>query len=490
MARVVNKTIREAARDTRVCREVDVAVVGGGPGGFASAVAAARNGADTVLIERYGHLGGMASGGLVNIFPNLSTIGGEQQIYGLNQELLDRLDARGGTSYPKKEDWGTTDEKVVNYYLNAHMANFFVRNDPDIGKRRVMYSAVVDPEILKAELNDMVLESGVDLLLHSWGTEPIMEGNTARGVIFESKSGRQAILAKVVIDSTGDGDMFIGAGAEYDAVQDNKYMSAWIASVWWIANVDIKKYEEFVASQTDKHDELMKECAALGGHPRFTKGILENQEGVVWFHCIQPEAEPCDPKDVETLTRVDIKYRKKAMITLEFLKKRMPGFEKCFMMLTAPQLGVHGGSRVIGEYTLTEDDLVSDEIFEDTIAVFASNDYGDISHQHPTLCIPYRCLVPKKTDSLLVACRGFSSDLAIQQQFRIIPPCICYGQAAGTAAAMAVKAGIQPRNVNYKELQANLKTQGVYIPETVGIPGKNNRSGETINAGDKYMKNL
>lgn len=111
---------------------------------LASAVAAARNGTDTVLIERYGHLGGLASGGLVNIFPNLSTISGEQQIYGLNQELLDRLDARGGTSYPKKEDWGTTDEKVVNYYLNAHMGNFFIRNDPDIGKRRVMYSAVVD----------------------------------------------------------------------------------------------------------------------------------------------------------------------------------------------------------------------------------------------------------------------------------------------------------------------------------------------------------
>ncbi len=490
MVKTVNKTYREPARDIKVCREVDVVVVGGGPGGFASAVAAARNGADTVLVERYGHLGGMASGGLVNIFPNLSTIKGEQQIYGLNQELLDRLDKRGGASYPKKEDWGTTDEKVVNYYLNAQMAHFYVRQDPDIGKKRVMYSAVVDPEILKAELNDMVLESGVDLLLHSWGTEPIMERNTARGVIFESKSGRQAILAKVVIDSTGDGDMFIGAGAEYDAIQDNKYNSAWIAMVWWIANVDIKKYEEFAASQPDKHAEMLKECVAAGGHPRFSKGILQNQEGVVWFHLIEPEAEPCDPKNVETLTRVDIHHRKKALVTLEFLKKRMPGFEKSFMMLTAPQLGVHGGSRVIGEYTLTENDLVSDEVFEDTIAVFASNDYGDISHQHPTLCVPYRCLVPKKTDSLLVACRGLSTDLVIQQQFRIIPPCICYGQAAGTAAAIAVKAGIQPRKVDYAALQKNLRQQGVYIPETVGIPGKNNTSGEPLNAGDKYMKDV
>ena len=115
------KTITEPARDIKVFREADVVVVGGGPGGVGSAIAAARSGAQTVLIERYGHLGGMATGGLVNIIPNLSDINGKQHAFGLNQELLDRLDKRGGASYPDKKDWGTTDKKVVDYYLDANL---------------------------------------------------------------------------------------------------------------------------------------------------------------------------------------------------------------------------------------------------------------------------------------------------------------------------------------------------------------------------------
>jgi hypothetical protein len=153
-----------------------------------------------------------------------------------------------------------------------------------------------------------------------------------------------------------------------------------------------------------------------------------------------------------------------ALITYDFFKKHIPGFEKSFIMLTAPQLGTQGGRRVIGEYTLTSKDMESDEIFDDTIAVLANNDNGEISAKHPTLCIPYRCLVPRKVDGLLVACRAFSSEDRINQHFNIIPHCICYGQAAGTAAAMAAKAGIQPRNVDYKTLQDNLIKQGVRLP--------------------------
>ncbi len=458
------KTITESARKLKVVREVDVVVVGGGPGGVASAVSAARNGAKTVLIERYGHLGGMATGGLINIFPNLSDISGRQHIFGLTQEILDRLSRRGGASFPKKEDWGTTDPKVVDYYLNANLGFFFVRKDLNRGsKQAVLYTAVVDPEILKDELNDMVLGAGAELFLHSWGTRPVMDGDTVRGVIFESKSGRQAILGKVVIDATGDGDIFVAAGAEFDSTLSNKYRSAWLAFTFWMANVDIIKHEDFKLTQPDRHKALMDELLKLGGYPHFFKSVLENHSGVLWYHCMQPQAESTDAMDVEQLTRIDVKARKRALATHDFMRKNVPGFEKCFVMQTAPQLGTQGGRRVTGEYTVSQDDIVNDRVFEDTIAVLANNDLGEISAKHPTLYIPYRCLVPKKIEGLLVACRAFSSEDSINQYFNIIPPCLCYGQAAGTAAALAVKAGTQPRKVDYKALQQSLIKQGVNL---------------------------
>ena len=461
------KTITDPARKIKVFREADVVVIGGGPGGVGSAIAAARSGAKTILIERYGHLGGMATGGLVNIIPNLSDIYGKQHVFGLNQELLDRLDRRGGTSYPAGKDRGTADKKVVDYYQDANLGWFYLRKDLK-GQPRVLYSAVVDPEILKDEFNDMVLEAGAELLLHSWGTRAITEGNAVKGVIFESKSGTQAVLGKVIIDSTGDGDIFVSAGAEFDNECDNKRRTAWLALVWWVTNVNLKKYDDFKASQPDKFKELMQELVKLDGYPGFFKGILKNMPNTVWYHCMQPQSERTDATDVEQLTRIDIRARKRALITFEFMKKNIPGFGDSFIMLSAPQLGTQGGRRIIGEYILTENDMESDEVFEDTIVTLANNDYGEISLKHPTLCVPYRCLVPRKIDGLLIGCRAFSSNDMINETFNIIPHCIAYGQAAGTAAALAVKSGVQPRNVDYKALTDNLRQQGVNIPEATG----------------------
>jgi hypothetical protein len=182
---------------------------------------------------------------------------------------------------------------------------------------------------------------------------------------------------------------------------------------------------------------------------------------------MQPQPERTDAMDVEQLTRIDIKARKRALITYDFMKKNMPGFKDSFIMLSAPQLGTQGGRRIIGEYVLTETDMESDKVFEDTVAVLANNDYGEISLKHPTLCIPYRCLVPKTMDGLLVACRAFSSNDVINETFNIIPHCLAYGQAAGTAAALAVKAGVQPRKVDFKALTDTLRKQGVNIPPAV-----------------------
>jgi hypothetical protein len=458
------KTILEPAREIPVAREADVVVVGGGPGGFASAIAAARAGARTVLIERYGHLGGMATGGLVNIFPNLSDISGKQHIYGLNQEIIDRMKAKNAAFFPAEADWGTTDGAVLEPYQSSNMGWFYVRKDPNLaGQERLLYTAVLDPEVLKAELNDMVVESGVDLLLHSWGTRPIMQDGAVKGVYFESKSGRQAILAKVVIDSTGDGDIFVGAGAKYDEELTSNFRTA-LAFSYWIANVDTRRLEDFRKSQPDRFAALLQELTQKGGHSFYFKGLLENQEGVLWFHPMWVKPVASDAMDVDELTRWSLLGRTGAMITYEFLRANMPGCEKCFIMQTAPQLGTQGGRRVIGEYVLTDKDMESDEVFDDTIVVLANNDNGEISAKHPSICIPYRCLVPLKIDGLLVACRAFSSKASVNQWFNIIPHCVAYGQAAGTAAALAVKAGIEPRHVDYRELQAGLKEQGVKLP--------------------------
>ena len=458
-------TVREPAREIPVVREADVLVVGGGPGGFASAISAARSGAKTVLIERYGHLGGMASGGLVNIIPNLSDIAGTQHLFGLNQEIIDRMKAKNAAFCPAEDEFGTTDAKVLERYLDANLGWFYVRKDPNLGGRqRLLYTAVVDPEMLKAELNDMVVEAGVDLLLHSWGTRPIMEGERAQGVFFESKSGRRAITAKVVIDSTGDGDIFVGAGAEFDEELTSNFRTA-LAFSFWITNVDMARFDDFRRSHPDDFVALMADLEEAGGHPFYFKGLLPNQEGVLWFHPMWVKDVASDAMDVEELTCWDMLGRKKAMITYEFLRSNVPGCDKCFIMQAAPQLGIQGGRRVVGEYVLTDNDMVSDEVHDDTIAVLANNDNGAISAEHPSICIPYRCLVPRKIDGLLVACRAFSSKASVNQWFNIIPHCVAYGQAAGTAAALAVRDGIEPRHVDYSELQENLRGQGVKLPE-------------------------
>jgi hypothetical protein len=456
-----NKTIAEPAREIKIFQEADVIVVGGGPGGIGAAISAARAGARTILVERYGHLGGMATGGLVNIIPNLSDIYGQQHIAGLCQELVDRLDARDATSHPAKKDWGTDNPKMVNYYLDANLGHFYVRLDTNTGKQRILYTVLVDPEVLKDELNTMVTEAGATVLLHSLGTSPLMDGNSVKGVIFESKSGRQAILGKVIIDSTGDGDLLPLAGVNCVDKIDPQLRIANLAFVFWIANIDRNKTDEFKAAQPQKYAELIRDLANLGGFTQHFKGLLKNQDSVIWFH---PHYPCADQTDVAEMTRIDMNSRKRALITWEFLKKYIPGFENSFIMLTAPQLGTTGGRRIIGEYLLSEADMNNDEPFNDTVAVFADNDRGELSLKHPKMYIPYRSLVPGDVDGLLVACRAFSSDDYVNSLFNLIPHCISLGQAAGTAAALAVDNGVSVRKVKFADLRASLLKQGVILP--------------------------
>ena len=447
-ASITAKTIKEAARETKVCRTADVVVVGGGPGGVGAALAAARNGADTVLIERYGHLGGMGTGGLVTIIPDLADINGKQQIAGITQEWIDRLDVRNAADYPKKEHWGSTDKKLVDYYMNR---SFFYATG-----NRVGYSAHIDAEISKCILNDMMEGAGVKTYLHAWGTEPVMEGNKVKGVIFESKSGRQAVLAKVVIDSTGDGDLLPYAGADFETHIERTMRIANLSFSYWIDNVDLKKYQDYKSKNQKDYNEKMRKVRKAGGNAGFLTSNLKNQENVVW--CFPRYANTCQ-YDVEELTRVEFLGRKEMLITLDFYKQHIPGFENSFIVLSNMQLGTRGGRRVIGEYVVNEKDMEKTEPFQDTIAIFPNTD-----PKNHLMYMPYRCLIPRNVDNMLVACRAFSSDMMINEFFNLIPHCIALGEAAGVAAALATNDGIDVRKVDITTLQATLKKGGVVLP--------------------------
>jgi hypothetical protein len=444
---ISQKFVKETL-DTRICQEADVVVVGGGPGGHSAAIAAARNGAKTILVERYGHLGGMATGGIVIQIPHMSDGGKEAQIAGLCLEWLERLDKIGGTLRPKMSDLGSTDKNLVAYWKR------FMGN---VNNGRIEHTAWVDPELLKCILNDMVQEAGIKLYLHSWGTKAIVENGKVKGVVFESKSGRQAILGKVIIDGTGDGDLLASSGTEFDGLLDHSLRSGALALVFRLGNCDYQKYCDFKETQPQKFDELIKELARVAGTRLLPLPSPRND--VVW---VNNWIQDLDCTNVEDLTMLEVKMRKIMLTGHDFMKKNIPSFENSFILDTASQTGTRGSRRLIGEYFITKEDLQSGKQHADTVAVIPR--MGPQGGGVPFVYFPYRALVPIKMEGLLVAGRSFSSDPFANNMANLIPHCIANGQAAGTAAAISVKQGISPRKVNYQTLQDTLLKQGVPLP--------------------------
>jgi hypothetical protein len=425
-----------------------------------AALAAARNGADTVLVERYGHLGGMATGGLVTAIPNMSDASGKQWIRGICWEWIERLDKLDAAFYPPKEELGASDPKLVQWWADR---SIFVTR---LGK--VILSVNIDPEVGKSVLVNMMEEAGVKQVLHSWGTETIMDGNEARGIIFESKSGRQAILAKVVIDSTGDGDLLPSAGAAFEDNIDPTLRIKKLSLEFMMGNVDVFRADTFRFSQPQKHAEMMTELAKMGGNPSggrmFMRSGLKDQDNFVEF---DQRYNVSSQTDVDELTRIEITGRKNILNTYTFYKRYVPGFEHCYLALSAPQLGTRGARRIDGELKLTAKDMDSPEIYEDTVAVFPDVDRKESSLKHPLMYMPYRCLVPKTVDNFLVGCRAFSSDDQTNNVFNLIPHCIALGEVAGTAAAISVKNDSKVRTVDMRQLQRQLTQQGMLLPDNI-----------------------
>lgn len=410
------RSIIEKAKETVVAAEVDVIVAGGGPAGLAAAVAASRNGAKTLLVERYGYLGGLATGGLVICLVETGRYG-----YGICREVIDRLSELKATRLNKAS--GEPPHWVEGASLSGEESYHF------------------DPEAFKYVADRLVAESGSELLFHSFVADTIMKGKEILGVVLEGKSGRQAVLGKVIVDATGDADVAAAAG-----VPCNVDRHPWgINLEFRMGNVDFDRALQWKKDNPELYGKLMmkleKDVGRIGWGETVYKGVL-------WGH--GPHFHDVDGLNTRHLTRVEVESRTAIMKGLRFLKENLPGFEDAFLMETAPQTGVRETRRVVGEYTLTKDDALKGRRFEDAVAK------GPFD-------IPYRCLIPTEVDGLLVAGRCISTTHEAQGVIRNIPPCLVTGQAAGTAAALAARRRVKPRNLDVHVLREVLKKQGVVL---------------------------
>jgi hypothetical protein len=437
-------TIAEPAHEVRVFRDCDVLVVGGGPSGTAAAIAAARTGADVVLLERANHLGGLSTGGLVIWIDRMTDWSGNQVIRGIANDLLDRL-PKGAVAGPPRGLWGSADAATAAYWKERTAAHHGI----------VTWSPTIDPEHLKLASQELVLESGVHLVLHAWGAAPLLCDGKVAGVFFESKEGRQAIRAAVTIDCTGDGDIFHRAGAASVADIDARDIHHCVNTAFLLGGVDMARWIDFKTSRpADLAAFMDRGRAACGGV--FERPFVSWRNDVALF--MGPRLAGYSAVDVEDLTEVEIRSRRLMVQHLAVYRDHAPGFEAAFLMLSAPQIGVRHARRLVGVGTVTRDDWSSGVPCADEIGVSPS-----LAPKYPVVSVPYGALVPAALDGLLVAGRAISCDATSHSFLREVPQCWLTGQAAGTAAALAVAQRVAPRAVAIDRLQAELARQGALV---------------------------
>jgi hypothetical protein len=437
----------------------DVLVVGGGPAGLAAAIAAARNGARTTLIERYGYLGGNLTAGLVGpCMTSYSLDGQTQLIKGIFEEMVLRLEKVGGALHPS----GIPARSAYCGFI-------------EYGHDKV---TPFDPEAVKMVALDMVREAGVSLRLHTMVADSLVAENRVEGVVAVSKSGLQAVKARVTVDCSADGDVAAFAGAAFEQGRDTDGLTQPMTLFFRVAKVDDATVEAYARAHPDDYRpfaSLVAQARAAGEFPIPRKGVglyRTLEPGV--YRINTTRLHHLDGTNVEDLTRAEIEGREQIKALLAFFRKWLPGFEHCELYDTAATMGVRETRRIVGEYTLTLDDLATGRDFEDTIAFCGypvdihspTGDGGGADGELKTANeyqIPYRCLVPRDVDGLLVAGRCVSATHEALGAIRVMPPSFAMGQAAGTAAAMAIEWGVAPRAVPVPQLRGLLTRQGAYL---------------------------
>src|SRR5579863_2868200 len=430
------KTVFEPAREIPVFAETDVLVVGGGPAGTAAAIAAGRLGADVLLVERYNHLGGLSTRGLVIWIDRMTDWSGRLVIRGLAEELMQRL-PKDAIQGPPRAEWGSRDAATAAYWAQRTAAYHGI----------VTWSPTIDPEALKTLSMQMTCEAKVRLLFHAWAAAPIVHGNTVKGAIFESKEGRHAVLAKVVVDTTGDADLIARAGAACDSDIDAGDIHHCMNTAFLFGGVDMERWLRFRYTELDAFAAFM----TLGREriKYFEKPFVSWRNDVALF--MGPRLAGYSAVDVEDLTTVESRSRELAVGHLDVYREAAPGFSGAFLMLGAPQIGVRHSRRLVGVGKVTRQQWDGGHVFEDEIGVSPS-----LSPKTPNISVPYGALLPERVDGVLGAGRHVACDASSHTFMREIPQCWLTGQAAGVAAALAAASGVTPRQVTARSIQREL----------------------------------
>ena len=441
--------------------EYDVLVVGGGNAGCAAALAAARHGARTMLVERYGFLGGTATASMVGPWMTFHS-GSERIVGGIAEEIVERLIAMGGSPG------------------HLHDASDYVATITPF-----------DPEIHKALLFEMMQEAGVNLLLHAYFTDAISDAGAVEGATFATVAGPRSYRAAVTIDATADA--YVAASAGVQTQQGDERGRVQPATLMFrLSHVDLAKLAVYVRAHPDQmrtslktHERTPDHLTAVAGlydlwHAAMQTGEVSIPRELVSFFITPYDDEVTvnmtrvtniDPLDPDDLTRAEIAARLQVMQLLEFFRRRVPGFEHARIAATATQIGIRESRRIVGEYTLTRDDVLTGGQFEDAVArsaypidIHNPSGSGTTTHRLPlggSYEIPYRCLVPKSVERLLVAGRCISTTHEALASTRLTPTVMTLGQAAGTAAALANQARVALRDLDAAMLRDVLTRDGV-----------------------------
>ena len=436
------KTYIEPQTAIPVYDECDILVVGGGSAGHSAAIAAARAGnKNIILMERYGYCGGDVTGGYVLLIPSLS-FHEKTYVRGLQEEWYTRLQrVPGGVMGAPAEFAGSHDRLLIRAWEPYGGAT-------RVAPGRVEHGFMLEPNLLKIELDVMLREhaDAIRVLYHTLGVKPIMEGNVCKGVFFESKEGRRAILAKQVIDATGDADLCRLSGAPTSSAIDDECRCGSTALVYRIGGVDYRRFRQWRENNPEDYGALVTGAAKIHG---FRSGMFPTpQHDVLWVNNWQPKR---DCSKIADQTATEMGTRVNLLAVLDYYRAACPEvFRNAYLYDIAPQLGARGSHRIVGEHVIGANDWAFPKEHDDCIAWHCT---VDTLNDNAPIEIPYRAILPQKVDNLLAPGRHISADAVAIDNVNLIPQCVGTGQAAGVAAAVAVAEGSSAHSVSIRKVQ-------------------------------------